>query len=407
MQSFIGSNSRARTGFEDREIEYLDLGGTIRSRTAAETLAIMTPRLPSYGITRVAHITGLDCLGIPVSVCIRPNARDLAVSQGKGLTQELADVSAIMESIEFHHAEHLAPAGLVGCYRELASRHHLIDVETLCPGPFAWRGEAGVSRGWRLGKELHTGREIWMPRAAISLDTTRAEPETASVLACSTGLASGNNLDEALCHAICEIIESESIASWLELGPRERAATEIDLESVVGHNRALLDGLRRGGVNVRIWDLTGRLGVPAFRCVIDGGSRGVTLGAFAGAGAHLSPHVALSRAITEAAQSRLTIISGSRDDVLPSMYSTFRLSRPVTEGDDPRPSKRYRGGPAAEAGEGAGAGAGFAGDLRDLLARLARHSFATVAATVLSAASDPFVVVRVLIPGMRDKGHRI
>ena len=44
------------------------------------------------------------------------------------------------------------------------------------------------------------------------------------------------------------------------------------------------------------------------------------MGLFAGYGAHLSRNIALSRALTEAVQSRLTFISGSRDDLFPALY---------------------------------------------------------------------------------------
>ena len=38
---------------------------------------------------------------------VRPLARSLTVSQGKGLTDDLAKISGLMESIEIFHAEHL------------------------------------------------------------------------------------------------------------------------------------------------------------------------------------------------------------------------------------------------------------------------------------------------------------
>ena len=78
----------------------LDLGGTVRARDALETLAWVQPLLPRFGITRVANITGLDRIGIPVWISVRPHGRSLSVAQGKGLTPELAQASAVMESIE-------------------------------------------------------------------------------------------------------------------------------------------------------------------------------------------------------------------------------------------------------------------------------------------------------------------
>src|SRR4051812_28921774 len=59
--------------------------GTHRAVPPAETVARLPPHLSRLGITRVADITGLDRIGIPVFQGIRPLSRAIVVSQGKGL----------------------------------------------------------------------------------------------------------------------------------------------------------------------------------------------------------------------------------------------------------------------------------------------------------------------------------
>src|SRR5687768_13787505 len=71
--------------------------GTVRSRDPAATLALLLPHLPRFGITRLANVTGLDRVGIPVYQAIRPNSRGLSLSQGKGIDATAAKVSALME----------------------------------------------------------------------------------------------------------------------------------------------------------------------------------------------------------------------------------------------------------------------------------------------------------------------
>src|SRR4051794_16365500 len=78
------------------------LSGTHRICAPSETLARTEPLLRALGITRVADITGLDTLGIPVCQAIRPNSRALSVSQGKGLSHAGARASAVMESVEMY-----------------------------------------------------------------------------------------------------------------------------------------------------------------------------------------------------------------------------------------------------------------------------------------------------------------
>ena len=53
--------------------------GTHRTVPPAETLARLKPLLPKMGITRLANVTGLDTIGIPVVMSVRPR---LAVAVG-------------------------------------------------------------------------------------------------------------------------------------------------------------------------------------------------------------------------------------------------------------------------------------------------------------------------------------
>ncbi|HEX9619908.1 MAG TPA: hypothetical protein VF989_07230, partial [Polyangiaceae bacterium] len=72
------------TGFDDRREKSVE--------NAEELLARLRPSMRVAGITRIANITGLDNVGIPVTLVHRPNSRSLSVSQGKGVSPLLAKV---------------------------------------------------------------------------------------------------------------------------------------------------------------------------------------------------------------------------------------------------------------------------------------------------------------------------
>src|SRR5690242_3809749 len=55
--------------------------GTRRAVSPTETLRRIRPLLRPAGITRLADVTGLDWIGIPVYQAIRPNSRTLSASQ--------------------------------------------------------------------------------------------------------------------------------------------------------------------------------------------------------------------------------------------------------------------------------------------------------------------------------------
>ena len=74
---------------------------THRVMPPAETLERIKSVIPEVGITRVADISGLDRVGLPVFSAIRPSAADGAISvyAGKGITESEARVSVIMEAV--------------------------------------------------------------------------------------------------------------------------------------------------------------------------------------------------------------------------------------------------------------------------------------------------------------------
>jgi YcaO-like protein with predicted kinase domain len=80
---------------------------THRVMPPAETLERVQAAVPEVGITRIADISGLDRIGLPVFSAIRPSAADGAISvyAGKGTSETEARVSVIMEAVERFSAE--------------------------------------------------------------------------------------------------------------------------------------------------------------------------------------------------------------------------------------------------------------------------------------------------------------
>ncbi|QWF85983.1 YcaO-like family protein [Amycolatopsis sp. CA-230715] len=302
--------------------------GTHRSRTPEETWRWIEPKLPRLGITRVAEVTWLDEIGIPVFQAIRPNSRTLSVSQGKGISNALARVSAAMEAVELWHAENPLPAAarmstveemerVVG-YRvgelALAKRNHL-NPDALLP--------------WRTA-HLIGGGESAVPADLLRLDY-RVDGHWAPPLfrASSNGLASGNTLDEALLHGMYEVVERDSMARAARGGPPPL----VDPGTVGDTGLAeLLDRYRATKVHVQMRFLENPFRIPAFDARIWSDAFPTTFG---GAGAHLDASVALSRALTEAAQSRATAIAGARDDIGHAPYREARVFGVRRSSDSP------------------------------------------------------------------------
>ncbi len=270
------------------------------------------------GITRLGNITGLDHIGIPVAVAVRPNSRSVSVSQGKGLDLTQAMVSALMEAIEGFHAEEIAE-GRRATYRELAADCAVVDPTALCTTGRTFDADATIL--WLEGFDLLKQEPCWVPAEIVHTDYT--QPLDGYFLAGSNGLASGNHLVEAISSAVCELVERDAVALWSASGIRARAQRALDIASIDDPDcRVLLAKYNEAGIDVRLWNVTTEIGIAAFLCDIRDLSAGQPrqLREFHGAGCHPDRAIALARALAEAAQTRLTYIAGIRDDLLPAEY---------------------------------------------------------------------------------------
>jgi ribosomal protein S12 methylthiotransferase accessory factor len=275
----------------------------------------------------VAVITGLDVVGIPVVMVCRPNSRSLSVSQGKGVDLVAAKVSGIMEAVEGWHAENVLLPLRLATYRELRAVAHVVEIDRL-PRPASSVFHPDLTILWIEGTDIISGEEIWVPYECVHLDYRFPGPQgTGCFLASSTGLAAGNHLLEAISHALCEVVERDAIALWADREAPDREARRLDLSTVTDPGcRWLLGEFEAAGAGVTAADLTTDLGLPVLSATVVDRSTDLLrrLPAAMGFGCHPDQSIALSRALTEAAQARLTLISGTRDDSPADLYHRVR-----------------------------------------------------------------------------------
>jgi ribosomal protein S12 methylthiotransferase accessory factor len=359
--------------------------GTHRVRPPQETWDLMAPRLSRYGITRVADVTGLDRLSVPVMMAVRPLAKTVSVSQGKGTTALLATVSAVMEGVEMWHAEYAHPP-VVHTSMPADALDIGYEVRDLA-GTWSGLFTGAVPADWVAAEGLVTGRRTVLPAPVVCMtEPARQRWHPAAFGWTSNGLASGNNRDEAVLHGLYEVIERDGLSQLPETGP----AAYLDLTTVDDPSCAELIGrIRRAGAILQVAILPTRPGIPCFLAWLWTEEFAVT--AF-GSGAHLAPEVALSRAITEAAQSRLTAIVGSRDDLAP-IYGAVSGSRD----DRPTDPPNLLSWPSLAAG----LGLTFTdiAEERHWLAARVRHTVGAEPVVADLSTEDDFAVVRVVVPG--------
>jgi len=290
---------------------------THRAVPPEETLSRIESKMAVAGITRVADITDLDRIGIPVFSSIRPTADDGAISvyNGKGATPAEARVSAMMEGIERYSAEVHDRELVTGRFSELGSCENALNPDELT---LPHSSDHDQSIQWTGGYDLVNDEEILVPASAVFHPLPLSRDHAALFRTNTNGLASGNEIEEAIFHGLSEVIERDAwslVEASRNTGP---AITSPDNETIGD----LMDRFSDAEVSVQIRDMTSDIGIPTFAAVSDDTLLKDPALLTIGMGTHTSAYVAMLRAITEVAQSRLTQIHGAREDTTVAEFRT-------------------------------------------------------------------------------------
>lgn len=275
--------------------------------------------LRKINLTRLTDITSLDVLGIPVWTSFRSHVDlpedNISVYNGKGFTRKSARLGAIMEAVERFSAEkpNSNLKTLVASVDDQVrnERNHLSPKDTPLCQETTYRNSQPLE--WVRGKNLLNGKETWLPATAVFCPYTAPENTKSFGYWSSTGLASSFSKTTALIRALLELIERDhaAMSRFLE------KETCVDLDRIASKPvKWLLEKFRKAGVNLVVKDITCNLDIPTFMASCDDPhTHNVNL-LNSGFAAHWDPETALSKAILEAAQSRLTTLQGAREDLI-------------------------------------------------------------------------------------------
>jgi len=298
-------------------------GSFDRTVPAERTVERLMARRKAYGITRVSDITGLDDLGIPVHSAFRPRSVSSAsMHSGKGLTAVESLASALAEAVEVDCCERFRPAGVVrGTLAALRSVYPIAELPAhAVPGG---RGvPEQVDLDWVFVDDLLAADQasggVLIPLEFVQQGHANPDTRVLFPTMMSAGIASGNILEEALSHAISELIERDSVAlflfraKYLRDDLRGRYST-IETSGLPLSAQRLGERVRAANRRLALVDATTDVGVPTVICRITTAD-GAVCGGF---GTALSAESAVLRAITEAAQTSTANIQGAREDLAP------------------------------------------------------------------------------------------
>ena len=292
--------------------------GTHRVIAPKKTVEINEDKLKTVGITRVADITDLDRIGMPVFTAIRPTAEDGAISiyGGKGISKDHAKASAMMEGFERYSAEKQESDDTIfATPNEIGEKGDYIEPKSLnLPQKFEKADLGDTKFEWNLAHDIITDNDYYVLSNAV-FHPYNHDTEVESLFKSNTnGLASGNVLEEAILHGIFEVIERDA---WSIFELTHKNYSQINIDSIESELiKEIIDKFESQGIKIKLMDFTADINIPTIAASADDTvTRDAGLLTL-GIGTHLDPEVAILRALTEVAQSRATQINGAREDTV-------------------------------------------------------------------------------------------
>lgn len=303
--------------FQEIPVKYF--GCTHRAIPPKRTIEIVEGKLKTAGITRIAEITHLDRLGVPVYSAIRPGAAEGAVSiyAGKGATKSQAKASAMMEAFERYSAEinesDTKEKFESGIFLEMEKA---INPEELILPQLSLEVDK-TNLDWVKVVDITDDREYMIP--ANSIYHPYISLKGSSLFQSNTnGLASGNCVEEAVFHGILEVVERDA---WSIFEAKKEPKSEVNCENTENPLiQDLLDKFAKAGIEVKLIDLTADIDITTIAAVSDDTVLKDPALLTLGVGTHLDPEIAVLRALSEVAQSRATQIHGTREDTTRAVF---------------------------------------------------------------------------------------
>jgi len=287
-----------------------------------ETLTQLMSIRKAWGITRVADITGLDRVGIPVVQVTRPFSFSNSVSQGKGTSLTRAAISAILESAESFFGERIEHFDAVcGSANSLGIPVGRFENLLQRPTSTDWHDR---ETAWVVADNLLVGSRDYVPLELMhTAYLVPSNPHDGIFASTTTGLAASLHEIDAITHGILECVERDAMArAYKTHGFLQRQRIDpatIDDQAVL----ALLDELAGKGLIAGLWLAPSPVGLPVVWCqLMESNPRETALLHLPtnGSAAAFDPAAALFYAIYEAVQARLAAISGARDDMTRASY---------------------------------------------------------------------------------------
>ena len=293
-------------GMELKRCRKVSSSTGIRTVPPEETLAKVIPLLEKAGMEPLEDITDRDNLGIPVySVYRKKTAKGTFGNyNGKGATPEQAKASAVMEAMERYSAEQRESDEVAyGTLEQIrgTGMPYVEPADLILPARIMGMVES-AEIAWTQCYDILRGEDVWVPACAVFYPYY-PDGDLQLFRFHTNGIASGNTIEEAILHALFEVIERDA---WSIAESFNRTNADVIVDDDDSVPARLLKNFSDAGVRIRLKDLTTDVGVTTIGASSDDIRTKDPEMLDIGVGTHLNPEIAAIRALTEVAQSRTT-----------------------------------------------------------------------------------------------------
>lgn len=276
-----------------------------RTVMPSETIARVEKYLSYKAIT---ELSCLDDMEIPVFAVIYNDIGN--AYWGKGLDRELAKASALMELVERTNSGSTDKNRIIkASYNDMrdraVSRFDLVPTN-IQRDLYTREIYDSLEIPWYPCYSLFQDREVYLPASLVGLNVN----EDFSDREDTNGLASGNTIEEAVNHALCELIERHAFDIYYFNNTSMEMIDPFSCRIELIHG--LAENLVKKGYSFYLADITRDLPVPVVSLMMrkEGEDPCKAFTYLSSPGCHPHPEIAFLRCITEIAQTRARYLYG-------------------------------------------------------------------------------------------------
>jgi len=252
----------------------------------------------------------LDVMGLPV---YKVNCKTRYNEWGKGISEAQSKASAIMERIERFSsiAKNWEKPPIIKNKKFSEIKDKAISYWDFVPcnlNRALWDKKKmdELEMDWVRVFSLISKKEMLVPAQLVFF---QYKQKNYIDYTCSTGLASGNTLEEAILQALCEVVERHFL-HVISLNKEELET--IDLDTVQNLKlKKIIQQLKKKGFEIIASNFSGGWNIPTISVFIFNLKEKIIFNsnAYQSCGTSSDPEVALIRAITEVAQNRAAMLN--------------------------------------------------------------------------------------------------